>query len=58
MAADGFEPEFISRHLVTLRDQALSAARRKMRMATEMCLALKSGLPYDDMFRVARSFMT
>jgi hypothetical protein len=43
---------------MTLRDQALSAARRKMRMATEMCLALKSGLPYDDMFRVARSFMT
>ena len=58
MAADGFEPEFVSRHLLTLRDQALSAARRKMRMATEMCLALKSGLPYDDMFRVARSFMT
>jgi len=57
LAADGFEAEFVSRHLATLRDQALAGARRKMRMATEMCLAIKTGLAYDDVFRVARSFM-
>ncbi len=57
LAADGFEAEFISRHLVTLRDQALAGARRKMRMATQMCLGIKAGLSYDDVFRVARSFM-
>jgi len=57
MAADGFEAEFVASHLAALRDQALAGARRKMRMATEMCLALKTGLSYDDVFRVARSFM-
>ena len=57
LAADGFEAEFVSSHLAALRDHALSGARRKMRMATEMCLAIKAGLPYDDVFRVARSFM-
>jgi len=47
----------VSRHLANLRDQALSGARRKMRMATEMCLAIRAGLSYDDVFRVARAFM-
>jgi len=57
LAADGFDAAFVSRHLADLRDAALSGARRKMRMATEMCLAIRAGLSYDDVFRVARSFM-
>ena len=57
LAADGFESDFVSRHLADLRDAALVGARRKMRMATEMCLAIRAGLSYDDVFRVARAFM-
>lgn len=57
LAADGFEAEFVSRHMLALRDQAIAGAWRKMRMAAEMCLAIKAGLSYDDVFRVARSFM-
>ncbi|SNS09624.1 hypothetical protein SAMN04488503_2709 [Humidesulfovibrio mexicanus] len=57
LAADGFEAEFVSRHMLALRDQAMAGAGRKMRMAAEMCLAIKAGLSYDDVFRVARSFM-
>lgn len=57
LAADGFEAAFVSAHVADLRGHALSAARRKMRMATEMCLAIRAGLSYEDVFRVARSFM-
>jgi hypothetical protein len=57
LAADGFDAEFVSRHMLDLRDAALSQARRKMDMATEMCLAIRAQLSYDDVFRVARSFM-
>jgi hypothetical protein len=57
LCADGFEAEFVGRHLAALRDSALSATRRKMDMATQMCLAIKAGLPYDDVFRVARAYM-
>jgi hypothetical protein len=28
-----------------------------MDMATEMCLAIRAQLTYDDVFRVARAFM-
>jgi len=57
LAADGFDASFVSQHLADLREATLNAARRKMRMATEMCLAIRAGLPYDDVFRVARAFM-
>jgi len=57
LAADGFEADFVSRQVANLRDFALAAARRKMHMAAEMSLAIKAGLSYDDVFRVARSFM-
>jgi len=57
LAADGFDAEFISRHLADLRDAALREARRKMDMALEMCLAIRAQLSYDDVFRVARAYM-
>ncbi|MBU1228719.1 MAG: hypothetical protein KKA55_11975 [Proteobacteria bacterium] len=57
LCADGFEPEFVSRHLAAIRDTALLATRRKMDMAAQMCLAIKAGMPYDDVFRVARAYM-
>jgi len=57
LAADGFDTAFITLHLVALRNAALSQARRKMDMATEMCLAIRAQLTYDDVFRVARAFM-
>jgi hypothetical protein len=57
LCADGFEPEFVSKHLASIRDAALLATRRKMDMATQLCLAIKAGLSYDDVFRVARAYM-
>jgi len=57
LCADGFESEFVARHLASMRDAALLATRRKMDMATQMCLAIKAGLGYDDVFRVARAYM-
>lgn len=57
LAADGFDAEFVSRHMAALRDAILGQARRKMDMATEMCLAIRAQLSYDDVFRVARAFM-
>lgn len=57
LVADGFEAEFVARHLANLQGATLGAARRKMRMATEMCLAIRAQLSYDDVFRVARAFM-
>ena len=57
LCADGFEPEFVAQHLAAIRDAALLATRRKMDMATQLCLAIKAGLSYDDVFRVARAYM-
>ncbi|MDQ7835200.1 MAG: hypothetical protein RDU24_07435 [Humidesulfovibrio sp.] len=57
LCADGFEAEFVSQHLASIRDAALLATRRKMDMATQLCLAIKAGLSYDDVFRVARAYM-
>lgn len=57
LCADGFEAEFVARHLASIRDAALLATRRKMDMATQLCLAIKAGLSYDDVFRVARAYM-
>lgn len=57
LCADGFDAEFLARQLTQIRDNALIATARKMDMATEMCLAIRNGLAYDDVFLAARSFM-
>jgi len=57
LCADGFEADFVAQHLGAIRDSALLTTRRKMDMATQMCLAIKAGLSYDDVFRVARAYM-
>ncbi|OGR34894.1 MAG: hypothetical protein A2051_01705 [Desulfovibrionales bacterium GWA2_65_9] len=57
LCADGLEPEFVGRHLGVIRDTTLLATRRKMDMAAQMSLAIKAGLSYDDVFRVARAYM-
>jgi len=57
LCADGFEAEFVAQNLAGLRDAALLGAGRKMRMAAELCLAIRAQLSYDDVFRVARAYM-
>ncbi len=57
LCADSFEADFVGRHLAAIRDTALLATRRKMDMAAQMCLAIRAGLSYDDVFRVARAYM-
>lgn len=57
LAADGFDAAFVARRMADQRDLILRQARRKMDMATEMCLAIRAQLSYDDVFRVARAYM-
>lgn len=57
LCADGFEADRVAQHLAAIRDTALLATRRKMDMAAQMCLAIRAGLSYDDVFRVARAYM-
>lgn len=57
LCADGFEPEFVAKHLAGILSATLLSTRRKLDMATQMCLAIKAGLAYDDVFRVARAYM-
>jgi hypothetical protein len=57
LCADGFDADFLGTQLASIRDAALAATRRKMNMSTQMCLAIREGLVYDEVFKVARSFM-
>jgi hypothetical protein len=57
LLSDGFDPPFLERRLASQRAQLLAATRCKMRMATEMALGIRNKFSYEDVFRIARSFM-
>jgi hypothetical protein len=57
LLADGFDPPFLERRLSAQRGQILAATRHKMRMATELALGIRNKYAYEDIFRIARSFM-
>lgn len=57
LLADGFDAAFLERRLAVQRGQILASTRHKMRMATEMALGIRNKYAYEDIFRIARSFM-
>ncbi len=57
MVIDGFDAPFVRKWLKEHKAVVLEETRRKMQMSTEMCIAIGSRLEYEDVYRVARSFM-
>jgi hypothetical protein len=57
LAIDNFEADFLAYHLEGIRDRTVIETGRKMDMALEMALAIRNKLAYDDIFRIARTYM-
>ncbi|MDD4952839.1 MAG: hypothetical protein PHV85_09845 [Desulfovibrionaceae bacterium] len=57
LAVDGFEADFLAHHLKEMRNETIVETARKMDMAMEMCLGIKSRLAYEDIYAIARAFM-
>jgi len=58
LAMDNFEADFLANHLESIRDRVVLETSRKMDMALEMALGIREKLAYDDIFRIARTYMT
>jgi hypothetical protein len=57
LAIDNFEADFLAHHLEEIRDRTIIETKRKMDMALEMALAIRDKLAYEDIFRIARTYM-
>ena len=57
LAVDSFEPDFLTHHLASIRDETIYETKQKMDLAMEMCLAIKNKQPYEDIHAIARSYM-
>ncbi|WP_022660357.1 hypothetical protein [Paucidesulfovibrio longus] len=57
LVVDGFDARFLERHLPRVRDEILDQAGRKMDMATEMALAVREKLSYEDVHLIARAWL-
>jgi len=57
LVVDGFEARFLDRHLARVRDETLLQAERKMDMATELALAVRKKLNYEDVHLIARAWL-
>ncbi|MGE4424257.1 MAG: hypothetical protein AB7D39_18300 [Pseudodesulfovibrio sp.] len=58
LAIDNFEADFLANHLENIRDRVMVDTGRKMDMALEMALAIRTKTAYDDIFRIARTYMS
>ncbi|WP_272701138.1 hypothetical protein [Desulfovibrio sp. Fe33] len=58
LAIDNFEADFLANHLESIRDRVMAETARKMDMALEMALAIRNKTAYDDIFRIARTYMS
>lgn len=54
---DNFDADFIKHRLNLQKSEILNETRRKMSMSLEMCLATRNSVVYDDVFKVATSFL-
>ncbi len=55
---DGFEHRILKLNLTVQSKEILKYSTRKMQMATEMCIAIRNKLNYDDIFRIAKAYMS
>lgn len=53
---DGFEHDFVKYRLILLRKEILADMENKMEMSLEMCLGIRKGVTYEDMFRIYDAF--
>lgn len=58
LAIDNFEADFLANHLESIRDRVITETGRKMDMALEMALAIRNKTAYDDIFRIARTYLS
>ncbi|WP_207260006.1 hypothetical protein [Desulfovibrio sp. Huiquan2017] len=58
LAIDNFEADFLANHLESIRDRVMTETGRKMDMALEMALAIRNKTAYDDIFRIARTYLS
>jgi hypothetical protein len=54
---DGFAQDFVKHRLNLQKDEIIYETQRKMDMALEMCLGLKNNTDYEDMFKMANSYL-
>ena len=54
---DGFDAEFIKYRLNLQQREILYETEQKMNMSIEMAICLRNKVPYEDMFKVANSFL-
>ncbi len=54
---DGFDTEFIKYRLNLQQEEILYEAKQKMMMSIEMAIGLRHDIPYEDMFKIANSFL-
>jgi hypothetical protein len=54
---DGFDTEFIKYRLNLQQREIIYDTEQKMNMSIEMALALRNNVSYNDMFKVAKSFL-
>ncbi len=57
LVADGFESPFIRERMLTQAEGLLDSVRRKMDMATDLVLAIRNKLSYEEVYAVARSYL-
>lgn len=57
LVIDGFEEPFVRRWLRVHRQTTLDDAAHKMQMCTELALGIRARYEYDDLQRIARSFL-
>lgn len=57
LVADGFEERFLARRLALHRRAILGETARKLHMAEELCLGIKARYSYEDLWRLARTYL-
>jgi len=57
LVADGFEEGFLSQRLALHRRSIIIDTTVKLRMAEELCLGIKARYTYEDLWRLARTYL-
>lgn len=57
LVVDGFEPPYVKRRVEFQAGEMVEDARLKMDMAIQMALSLRREMPYEDLYRVAKSYL-
>jgi len=54
---DGFDQDFIKYRLNLQQEEILYETERKMDMSMDMSLGIKNNIPYEDLFKIANSYL-